>query len=246
MLSITRDFERYFELVYADTPELVSQCQKLRYKIFCQETGIFDSSDYSDEQESDRYDARSLHGLLRFRQTNTYIATVRIILADVANPESRFPIEHFSILRRNIRDANWRVPRHKLGEISRFSVLKQFRRRRGEAAMPYGISEHWCDEDWNTLKRWYPHVTLGLFRLIVQLSRQQGVEFWYALVEPKLLKVLARCGIYFDIIGPQVYYKGLRQPCVGYMQDVLKGIDNQRPEVLRFITESESPSLNMA
>ena len=246
MLSIAGDFERYFELVSGNSPELVRRCQRLRYTIFCKEYSILDSTNYEQHVEADIYDKRSVHGILRYRRTQTDIATVRIILCDKQQPHSPFPIESFDILRRKLRDQNWRVPRQVLGEISRFCVLRYFRRRRGESQHLHGISDAFCDYDWHALNRWYPHITLGLFRLVVQLSRKNGVHYWYAVMEPSLIRVLSRVGIEFTPVGPLVEYNGLRQPCVGYVDDILAGIDRQRPEVLEFINcslESEQELL---
>jgi len=235
MLSIAGDFERYFELILGNSRDLVNRCQRLRYTVFCQEYSILQAGQYPKRYESDIYDSRSIHGLLRYRRTQTDIATVRIILCDKEQPELPFPIERFDILRRNLRDQKLRVPRIYLGEISRFCVLRYFRRRRGESEHLHGISENLCEQDWHTLNRWYPHITLGLFRLVVQLSKQSDVRFWYAVMEPSLIRVLSKVGIEFLPVGPLVEYNGLRQPCVGFVDDILSGIEQRRPEVLQFI-----------
>ena len=249
MLSIANDFSRYFELEFGASDELVARCQRLRYQIFCQEQQLFDAKNYNDYSESDEYDCRSVHGILSYRRTKIDIATVRIILCDKQQPEQPFPVEKFQLLRRSLRDKNWRVPRHSLGEISRFSVLKYFRRRHNDSFSPHGISEALCDYDWHTLNRWYPHITLGLFRLVTQMSRAYDVHYWYANMEPKLIRILARVGIEFISVGPLVEYLGLRQPCFGRVDDILSGINQKRPEVLHFINgalgeRKHSPAVN--
>jgi len=235
MLSIASDFERHFELVLGNSNDLVSRCQRLRYTVFCQEYSILNSGNNTKRTESDNYDDRSVHGLLKYRRTNTDIATVRIILCDEQEPESLFPIEKFELLRRKLRDQNWRVPRQFLGEISRFCVMRYFRRRRGESENLHGISESLCDYDWHTLNRWYPHITLGLFRMVLQLSKNNGVKYWFALMEPSLIRLLSKVGIEFIPVGPVVEYFGLRQPCVGYIEDIMEGVQQRRPEVMRFL-----------
>lgn len=235
MIAIGEDFERYFELELGRSPALVQRCQRLRYTVFCQEYSILKQRNYPKQIESDIYDARAVHGILRYRKSSIDIATVRIILCHPTNPESLFPIERFGILRRGARDHEWRVPRMYLGEISRFCVLRYFRRRRGEEEYLHGISEQIGEYDWHQFKRWYPHITLGLFRLVVQMSRNNDVQYWYAVMEPSLIRVLAKLGIDFTPVGELVEYNGLRQPCVGRVKDILEGIDRKRPEVLSFI-----------
>jgi len=99
----------------------------------------------------------------------------------------------------------------------------------------HGISDNIGDFDWHQLKRWYPHITLGLFRLVVQISRGNDVRYWYAVMEPSLIRVLTKLGIDFTPVGELVDYNGMRQPCVGRVEEILAGIVRKCPDVLEFI-----------
>lgn len=236
MENIQSEFDKYFRIVPVHTKQQITICQQLRYQVFCRENKIIDNQQSHRGLEFDEYDYRSKHCLLMYRPSNTAFATVRLILADPQQSNLPYPIEQFDILRRTRRDKMWKAPRKKLGEISRFAVSKQFKRRGNESIYSHGISDSFSDFDWHTIKRWYPHITLGLFRAIIYMSRLYGVEYWYANMEPSLIRLLARTGINFTPVGPLVEYHGLRQPCIGVVEKILDDIHNSRYEVWQFIT----------
>ena len=51
MSDIADAFHEYFEIVVADTLELKKEVYRLRYRIMCLNTGIFDTTLYPDELE---------------------------------------------------------------------------------------------------------------------------------------------------------------------------------------------------
>jgi len=230
------EFNGYFSIVPAKSKHQIAISQKLRYQVYCQENKLIDKQGSPDGLEFDEYDYRSEHCLLMYRPSNTFIGTVRLILADPQHSNLPYPIEKFDILRRTSRDKMWKPPRTKLAEISRFAVSKQFKRRGSESLFPHGITESLNEIDWHTIKRWYPHITLGLFQAILHMSRQHGVEYWYAIMEPSLIRLLSRTGIKFTPVGPLVEYHGLRQPCIGVVENILDGIQSFRYDVWEFIT----------
>ena len=228
MKEFIANFERYFEIVPATTEDLIYKSLRLRYQVFCVEQNIFDSNRYLDQIEKDEYDERSAHSLLKHKTTNTVAATVRLVLCDSKNPAAHFPIEkHLGARLHRANGTFNNLPRTSLAEISRFSVSKQFRRRPGEA------QEHPIE----TGRRYYPHITIGLFKAIFQMSMRNAVTHWYSAMEPSLIRLLTRFGIYFIPAGPVVDYYGKRQPCIGSVNEVLDGIYNHRRDIWEFITE---------
>ncbi len=236
MEKILSEFNGYFSIVPAKSKDQVAISQKLRYQVYCQENKLIEKQVAPDELEFDEYDYRSEHCLLMYRPNNICIGTVRLILADPQRSDLPYPIEQFDILRRTSRDKKWKAPRAKLGEISRFAVSKRFKRRSGENRFSHGITEAFNEVDLQTIKRWYPHITLGLFRAILHMSRQHGIEYWYAIMEPSLIRLLSRAGIKFTAVGPLVEYHGLRQPCIGIVENILGNIHDLRYDIWKFIT----------
>ena len=83
-----------------------------------------------------------------------------------------------------------------------------------------------------------PNFTLGLMNGIVRMSAENGISEWFAVMEPTLLRLLARFGIYFSPIGPVVDYHGMRQPCHADINNLLERVRKERPEVWEIITDN--------
>lgn len=241
MDQLIEQFGHFFEIVPADTPALVLESQRLRYQVFCREAQIFNPGDYANEIEADDYDLRSVHTVLRHKSSGAVTGTVRLVLAAPDNSDARFPVEAFDVLRREARDAMWRVPRTRLGEISRFAVSKNFRRRSDEGMITHGITEAALAANPRSPGRPCPYISLGLIKAVFHMSWAHGVTHWYAAMEPSLLRLLERLGIEFVRIGPLVDYFGRRQPCIAEVNHILAGIADRQPSVWNFITE-DAPS----
>jgi N-acyl amino acid synthase of PEP-CTERM/exosortase system len=56
-------------------------------------------------------------------------------------------------------------------------------------------------------------------------------------MEPTLLRMLQRLGIYFENMGPVVDYHGQRQPCFCSVDDLLATTWEQRPDVWSLVTD---------
>jgi N-acyl amino acid synthase of PEP-CTERM/exosortase system len=83
-----------------------------------------------------------------------------------------------------------------------------------------------------------PNITLGLINGTVRMSVEHGVTEWFAVMEPSLLRLLAKYGIYFSPIGPMVNYHGMRQPCYVIFEKMLGRVRKERIDVWEFITEN--------
>lgn len=239
MEGLEKDFNRQFTLQCGDDASLSLANTKLRYQVWCVENDYFPTSSYGDGRESDEYDYRSLYVVLSSRVRDLDIATARVILHDGSNDNARFPVEKFVMLRRHDRDAFWDVRRELVGEISRFCVSKVFRRRAKELSTIHGISSEGSRLSGG--KRSFSHITLGLFKGLIEVSLAAKLEFWYALMEPSLLKMLKIYGVHFTAIGPQVNYFGIRQPCMASIESVLEGIRRNSDEIGDFVCPSHVP-----
>ncbi len=237
--SLIETYNDYFDIEIADTPARRRESFALRYQVYCVENPFETASDFPDQLETDAFDRRSVHGLVRYRPTGWVVATVRLVLPDSTDPGTPFPIERNCASSFEPSGLNTKLlPRRSLAEISRFAVSKELKRRAGEAGTVAGVGP---DPDAyvppiNNGKRLIPHVTLGLFAAIVQMSAANNITHWYAVMEPSLLRLLTRFGIEFIPIGEPVDYHGLRQPCFGAVDQVLEGIWKKRQDVWGLIT----------
>ncbi len=233
-------FHRYFEVCEANTEALKDEVYRLRYQTYCIEHPFEDARRFPDQREVDDEDRRSVHSLVRHRPTGALAATVRLVLPDRCDRGVLLPMER--LCSKTLTAAGLgpdRIAREHIGEISRFGVSKQFRRRAGEGDSITGAS---CGGSVAYSRRpqearLIPHLTLGLFLAIVRMSADQGLRHWFAVMEPALMRLLVRFGIRFRPVGGLIEYHGFRQPCFGEINDVLARIWCERRNIWELITD---------
>ncbi|HBC58097.1 MAG TPA: PEP-CTERM/exosortase system-associated acyltransferase [Gammaproteobacteria bacterium] len=237
-------FFDYFEILPVKTDEMLDAVFRLRYQVYCLEHPFENPQQCYRGLERDIYDSRSVHCLIRHKRTGWDAATVRLVLPMDGSEFSLLPIEQHCGT--SLANYGYRVSsqtRKTAAEISRFAVSREFRRRIGEQNVHHGITNkavQQLDEGpMSNERRYLPYITLGLFRSIVQMSADQGIDNWFAVMEPMLLRLLKRFGIEFMRIGTDVEYHGKRVPVFNSVEEVLLGIQHLRPEVYHFITNGE-------
>ena len=124
--SLLREFNSRFEMLNADTPELVRQAQKIRHQVYCVENGFEKSSEDSEGFETDEFDSHAVQSVLVARETAAALGTVRLIMPLAHAPERSFAVQRLldpSSARRLLS-----LPVHTMAEASRFSISRHFRR----------------------------------------------------------------------------------------------------------------------
>jgi N-acyl amino acid synthase of PEP-CTERM/exosortase system len=220
--SIIDGFNEYFDMVPALSEELKREAYKLRYQVYCLETGFEDSNEYPEGLEFDEFDKRSLHYLIYHRKQKIYMATVRLILPDMDNHDQLFPIEIHSQID-NV-DALKHISRNHLAEASRFCVSRAFRRRKNEMNSITGAAIDMEDVFTQEERRVIPNITLALVACVIKMSHENNIHDWYAVMEPALIRVFSALGINFITLGPLTNYHGKRQPCTINVNDLLDGV----------------------
>lgn len=240
MDTLANTFTRFFDVRPAVTPEQLRLALQLRYQVYCVETRFENSEQHPGGLERDEFDSRSTHSLLVHRASGMMAGTVRLVLPDREDYDALFPIEkHCSGL---VRPDAASLQRSQIAEISRFCISKEFKRRLAEPHTLWGQPDGFAEEEDRALmqRRLIPHITVGLFAAIVCMSAQHRIRYWYAVMEPSLLRLLTRFGIHFTPIGPVVGYHGIRQPCFASADDVLHRMHHEAHAVWKLITESGS------
>jgi N-acyl amino acid synthase of PEP-CTERM/exosortase system len=79
---------------------------------------------------------------------------------------------------------------------------------------------------------------LGLTQILLRQSIELGVEYWGAVMEPQLLRMLALMGIRFQPVGPLVSYHGLRQPSYCHLPLMLRNLALTKPESWAVVTNN--------
>lgn len=241
--NLIEKFSEYFELIPVPNGDLKKEVFKLRYQVYCVETGFEREEDcqieYDEEgnkagMETDEFDDRSAHYLVVHKRSGLYAATVRLVLPDNTDHSALFPIESHCALDTSVTDPD--IRKH-VAEISRFAISKNFKRRRGEAGTIAGITEYTDVYFERDERRILPHITVSLFAGIVCMTRAHDITHWYAVMEPSLLRLLARFGIHFSAIGSDIDYHGKRRPCLAIVDEVLPSIKKTARPVWELITD---------
>jgi N-acyl amino acid synthase of PEP-CTERM/exosortase system len=226
------NFNQRFAVITADTIALQEQAYRLRYQVYCIENNFENPLDHQLEQEMDEFDARSVHSVIIDRPSQDVIGTVRIILPDPDAIEKSFPIQRECSL--PLMRGNKKLNTSRSAEISRFAVSKEFSRRTADHQPSPRQAADLRDERRSAM----PNITLGLMNGIVRMSVEHGITEWFAVMEPTLLRLLARFGIYFSPIGPMVNYHGMRQPCHANVESLLGRVRKERIDVWEVITDN--------
>ena len=231
----------WFKVIPANTPELQDQAYRLRYQVYCREHAYETPGEHPHQRETDEFDSRSVHSLLVDRFQGTVTGTVRIILPDQNSPDASFPIQQ--VCSHPLVKGSHHASNTYAAEISRFAISKECRKVSG----PAFASKAGLYEDLGPVDRSYliPSITLGLFKATLQMSFEYGVTDWYAVMEPSLLRLLTRFGIYFQPLGPAVEYHGLRQPCHANIDRLLDRVRLERYDVWDFVTDEGKSLRNL-
>lgn len=209
--SIFEAFNSAFSVFEADTDELRLACQRLRYRIYCLERRFEAPQDNPGGIESDAWDAQSVHALVIHRPTGMAAGTLRLILPRLARDAPALPFLTYC-------DAVDIPPQRDLAEISRFGISRRFRQL--------------VDDDNVTIDT----LLLSLIHGCVRLAASHGIAYLCALLEPALIRRVARLDVYFPPAGPLVTHHGLRQPSIIRVDDVLSHLAARQPDAWAAVT----------
>lgn len=225
-------YRKWFDIIPAATPDLVRESQRLRYQVYCLETGFENKKDFPDGLECDLDDSRSVCSLLIHRPTGMVAGTVRLILPDRTVSGRRLPAFTVSDSLSALDEAT--LPRRKTAEISRFAISKEFRKRREDSHIPalYEITGDPGDQ------RVIPHITLGLMQAILSMSLANDISHLATVVEPTLDRLIRRLGIFFKPIGPLVDHHGRRRAHYRDIASLLDDVYRTKPAIWEVLTQA--------
>lgn len=246
MEGINQLFDEYFKIIpfqgnesmaelSRECQKIIIDCQKIRYQVYCIEHDFEHKEEHPDHLEGDEYDDRSLHALIQHRPSGDFAATVRLVTYQSLDESGLFPMELHSEINDHGHAIIDSLPRNSIAEVSRFAVSKTFRKRLSDDNY-HGINEFGVKREMDS-KRIIPHITVGLFKVLFQMSQTAGIHYWYAVMEVTLIRLLKRFGFNFTRIGPVVEYHGKRVPCWISVSEALDNIKIVQPEIWNFITD---------
>ncbi len=225
--DIAEQFQRYFAVTPATTTALKHEVYKLRYEVYCKEFNYEPAENFPDSMERDEYDSQALHVLIHHKSTGAAAGCTRLITTDSSNPDAPLPIEKYckgSFNNNYNNDLN--LSRQSICEASRFSVGKNFRRRRGESITRFGCLEFPLLNPQE--QRTFPLISVSLALATTALTELSGRPFMFAMMESSLPRLLHRIGYNFKQVGRVMDYHGKR---AAYLQETNAVLQNLRPEL---------------
>ena len=235
-MNLTHYFDRHFEIIPANSGGLFEEILRLRYQVLCVENALLAPGNYINEQEWDRFDGRSDHRLIRHKGTGISVASVRLVLPDLSDPEQLFPIEEYCGNRFFSHLPIFQILRREsLAEVSRFNVSKAREREVIAFCESKGSAREGCYRRRSGLLCYL--LLFGLFSAVVQMTYENNILHWYVTVEKAFHRLLKWFGIHFMPIGPLFDLYGRRLPCLGSTKAILSGIRHYRPEIWSFLTQ---------
>lgn len=209
-VSIAENFNKYFEVLFANTESLRQESFRIRHMVYCEELGWEPLQENG--LETDPFDSAAFSLLLRHRSSGRFAGTVRVIIPPPENSMLKLPFEQYCIqsLYPDFTKLNT-YQRGAFGEISRLAVPEYFRRRPGEDHTPYPINENaTASIETEEERRNFPNIALGLYLGIIALVKICNHAATFVVVEPRLNKRLDRLGLRFKQIGEEMDYHGIR------------------------------------
>jgi len=205
-----RAIREEFSVEIARDGDALLEAYRLRHQVYCLERK-FEPTQPGVDIETDEFDERTRHVLIRSRSDDQVVGTVRLILPDLDAPELSFPMQRVcapGLLNR--------LPISETAEVSRFALSKV---RRAESCASLGL------------------LRLSLVQGLVMLSREVGVTHWCAMMEPTLLRLLRMTSIHFRPLGSLVDHHGLRQPAYNSVDEIFGRMFEEQPSAWNFITD---------
>jgi N-acyl amino acid synthase of PEP-CTERM/exosortase system len=219
-VSLRKNFCQYFSIEPALSPQAQKEAFHVRHQVYCKELGWEPENPL--EQETDEYDADSIHCLMRSAQSKEYVGCIRLIRP--RNDQPFFPLPFEKACGRSL---NYKFidpverSRFAIAEVSRLAVIGKYRRRKNEEKRSVAIT----DEDFGAINRpRFPYIPVGLYLGMLEMARRQEIETLYVLTEPSLAGHFNRLGVKLSPIGSSVNHHGERVPLMMRVSKTLSGM----------------------
>jgi N-acyl amino acid synthase of PEP-CTERM/exosortase system len=231
--DLREGFRSRFELMPAVSKALVEQVYRVRHRAYCEELGF--EAIRPDAQERDDFDGHAVHLLLRKAGQVAPVGCARLVRPDPTNPSVPLPFERFcaASLDRSIVDPAL-LPRSTVAEVSRLAVVREFRRRKGEARQPAPLSEGDFGTEENPR---FPYILVSLYLGIVAIADIHGIESLFMLTQPRFAGHFARLGVTVRQIGSPIEHRGLRIPSMMSVSQILSGLNEATRPLYLELTE---------
>jgi N-acyl amino acid synthase of PEP-CTERM/exosortase system len=225
--SLIEDFQEYFRLELATTPEQLESVYRIRFRVYCEEFGYEQAESFPDQQEKDEFDSVSSHCLITHKASGLPASCARLVHVD---EQSLMPMEkycHSCLDQDRIRAFDGK--RDTICEFSRLAVDRAFRRRAGEQATRFG--EVSTLDFSNRERRTFPLLAVSTILAAFAMSDLIERTHCFAMMEPFLPRLVKRSGMIAYPVGSKIDYHGVRAP---YFFEAHQTVLGMVPEMQEF------------
>jgi len=195
-------FDARFEVFLCDTDFGKSINKQIRYRVFCLERGFEDPALYPTGEEVDQWDDHSVHFIVREKQSGRWVASTRLICPQ----EGSLPVEKMNSLSPGFLSG---IDRNKIGEISRFCIIKQNASTNSQFA---NVARPQLDWIGAIEGKEQFEITWGMLRAISYYGIEHGIDYSYMLITRPFSRLLHRLGIILYQSGTMKEHRGMRAP----------------------------------
>lgn len=201
------------QVLLADTEPGRMIHYRMRFEVYCVQTGFEEASKFPDKQEKDEFDCRSKHFLAHNKRSGDWLGTTRLILPC----EEPLPIQRHCKL-------NTHVALDQIAEVSRLLIANPAQRWR-EVAQPNAAQNLTTRTQSHHVPK-EPHKRSNILKdLISALAGycvDHDIPYTAFFITPALARILRRLKISLLEFGSPCEHRGLRIPYIADMYEVYK------------------------
>jgi N-acyl amino acid synthase of PEP-CTERM/exosortase system len=234
--KIIDSYNEYFYIVHANTENLRKFAYHIRYQVYCKEFKYEQEDNCPYQLEQDEYDAHSMHCVLVHKPSGLAAGCSRLIKPVRRKPSLLLPFELCCSKAVDKRKFDLTtVDRSDFGEVSRLAVLSEFRRRKSDEKKPISFPDQKKLVD--SGRDNFPLISVSLSLGMAAMVLNSDVKYAFAMMEPRLTRMLRRFGIVFNQIGDVVNYHGQRGPFVIARENILLNLSPKIRPLMSVIDE---------
>ncbi|MBB3231253.1 PEP-CTERM/exosortase system-associated acyltransferase [Halomonas stenophila] len=220
---------------------------RLRYDVYCAELGYEHPENPSHHQEHDAHDAHAIQCLVEHRKSGLAAGCVRLVL-----PKSReegggqtLPLQEYggnSLNHETLHPS--RFCQRSICEISRLAISPLFRKRstREEIASIVLTNHAFTEAERET----FPLIVIGLFLATYALLGLSKRPHAFAMMDPRLPRLLKMSGFYFTKVGETIEFHGKRSAFYIDQRQVEKDMHAELMPLYQHIKATLAPQIEGA
>ncbi|SEL51007.1 PEP-CTERM/exosortase system-associated acyltransferase [Halomonas daqiaonensis] len=205
--SFIEDFS--FNVAISDAEK--NRIYKLRHEVYCQEIGYHPPGTAPKNIEIDAHDSHSIHCLVEHRRSGLAAGCLRLVLpaSMSAGKNHRLPLQEYgeqSLSHGTLHPA--KLPYDSICEISRFAIARAFRHKpiKHETLDVDATIHEFTPEE----KKTFSLIIIALFLATYALVGLMDKRHVFAMMEPRLPRLLSMSGFHFTKVGESIEMHGTR------------------------------------